>query len=226
MRTGLVILGGGFTVLGAGLVVALFFLSGGTTSTTVITPSVAGLTPNANATLPLLGPSSGSSTVTLTWTATAPADVSLWVAMTCPTSAGLCPVGTAPLSWTQALTGKGSVSSANAPGYLLVITNPGTSSLGFTGTISLSYSSGSSVSPWIWGLIATGGIALLVVGGIALFLGFFLPSGVYQDPDAGPRAVRHPSLPPDEPRWNPEHGPDSDDNSDAGGELDPGDEGR
>jgi hypothetical protein len=198
VRTGLVVIGAVIALLGAGLIVTLFFLSGGPTITNHTTFEDPGIAPYSNQSWAVPGPTPGSGSVTLSWTMSGLANISLWPATTCAKPMGSCPTGPAALSWTLADSGNGSVSPSDSSTYILQATNPANNTLRFSAVISASYSSGSPLSSWSWGLIATGGIALLAIGGIALFLGLFLPGGVYQDPDGEVVAVRHPSLPPEE----------------------------
>lgn len=200
MRTGLVVVGVVLAVLGAGLVVSLFFLSGGPAATTQATYADPSLAPHSNQSWVIPGPP-GSGSLTVSWTTTAGADVSVTPAASCVSPSGVCPTGPSELNWTAGSAGKGTVSPASASDYILTVVNPGTNSLRFSAFVSVSYSTGTPISAWIWGLIASGGIALLAIGGVALFLGLFLPSGVYDAPDGELRAERHPSLPPDEPEF-------------------------
>jgi hypothetical protein len=199
VRTGLVVLGIVIAVLGAGLILTLFFLSGGPVNSSQISLEDPGLAAHSNQSWVVSGPTPGSGSVTLSWTTSAAANVSLWPVTTCLGPFGPCQTGPAALSWSLATTGKGTVSPSNASAYILLVTNPGNSPLRFSGAVSVSYGPGTPLTAWSWGVIAIGGITLLAIGGIALFLGLFLPGGVYQDPDGEVVAVRHPSLPPEDP---------------------------
>lgn len=199
MRTWLVVLGIVIAVLGASLVLSLFVLSGGGSTTTRVSPSVPSLASQSSQSWDILGTQSGPATVTLSWTATAPADVSLVPATPCNSTSGYCPVGNYSLNWTAAERGKGTLTSVRAPGYLLMVHNPGGTTVSFSAAVSVTYGPASNVPTWTWGVIASGGIVLLVIGGIALFLGLFLAPGVYRPPGGTPDPVRHPSLPPDDP---------------------------
>jgi len=203
VRTWLVVLGILITAIGAGLILTLFFLSTGPSTTVQIRPEDPGLPAHSTQPWVLPGPASGAGSVSLSWSSTALTSVSLQPATTCTGLPGYCATGPAVLSWSDVTSGRGTVSSANASFYLLLVTNPGTTPLSFRGIVSVQYSTGTPVSPVSWGLIASGGIALLAIGGIALFLGLFLAGGVYRPPPGGPVVVRHPSLPPDEPELDP-----------------------
>lgn len=186
-------------VLGAGLVLTLFFLSTGPSTTTQIRPEDPSLSPGAPQSWVVPGPTGGSGTITLSWTASAAADVNLWPATTCASPGGFCPTGVPALNWSNSLSGKGTLASATGATYILIVSDPGGAPLRFQGVVSVTYTPGTPVAAWSWGLIAAGGIALLTIGGIAIFLGLYLPPGVYRDPDSQPVARRHPSLPPDDP---------------------------
>jgi hypothetical protein len=198
VRTGLVVLGVVIAVLGAGLVLSLFILDSGASTTTLVSPSVPSLSPQGSQSWDILGTQSSTATVSLSWFASGPADVSLVPGTPCSSSTGYCPTGNYSLNWTSATSGKGTLTGLTSYGYLLMVHNPGTKALSFSATVSVTFARGSSVPTWTWGLIAGGGITLLAIGGVALFLGLFLAPGVYDDPDGEVRAVRHPSLPPEE----------------------------
>jgi len=199
VRTWLVVLGLVIAVLGAALILTLFALSQSSATTTQFTPQETGLGAHLNQTWVVPAPAPGAGSIGLSWTATPAANVSLWPATPCSNPLGFCPTGTAALSWSSAASGKGTVSSAVSSTYVLVLVNPGSGPLKFSGVVTVIYGSGPVLPVWSWGLIALGGLALMAIGGIALFLGLFLPGGVYRDPDAEMVVTRHPSLPPENP---------------------------
>ncbi len=199
VRTGLVAIGIVILVLGAGSILTLFLLSSGPSSTTKIQPEDPSLSPGFPQSWVVPGAVGGSGSISLSWTASSAADVNLWVATTCSAPGGFCPTGVAALNWTKSLSGSGTTATTSGSTYILIVDNPGASSLRFDGVVSVTYTPGTPVSPWSWALIAAGGIALLSIGGIALFLGLYLPTEVYRDADDPVVAVRHPSLPPEDP---------------------------
>jgi len=192
VRPWLVILGSVITVIGAGLIVSLFVLSGGSVTTdqySIENPSIPGHTPWSQVVPRVI---TTQSTVSVSWTTTAPANVSLTPAVPCSSALGVCPSGPAVLNWTGVDTGKGTASSGSSSQFILQVSNPGSSSLRFSGVVSLSYNTGSPLPVWSLGLILVAGIILLAIGGIAVFLGLFLPGGVYDEP-------KEPTLGPFEP---------------------------
>jgi len=195
VRTGLVILGSVIAIIGAGLIVTLFFLSGGPTTTSHFSFDDPGLSPHTD--LPEVFALSSSSHVTvgLSWSSSGPANVSLTPAAPCTGSIGACPVGPPVFNWTLNLSGKGSV-TANATEYILLVTNPGPGPIKFSAVVTVDYQAGAPLPAWGWGLIAIGGLTLLVIGGIAVFLGLFLPGGVYGPPGEPPDPLDGPEPPP------------------------------
>ena len=192
MRPWLVILGSIIAVIGAGLIVSLFFLSSGPVTTTqynIDNPSVA---PHSNWVQVISRSISTQSSVSISWATTGLANVSLTPAAPCSSPLGVCPTGPPVLNWTLVESGKGSGASSSVSQYLLKVMNPGDSPFRFSSVVSVNYNPGSPLPVWSLGLILLAGIILLAIGGIAVFLGLFLPGGVYEEPE-------EPSLGPFEP---------------------------
>lgn len=199
VRTGLVVLGAVIAVLGGGLIVTLGFLSVGPATTSQLT--VQGLIVSSQSNQSeLISPSTAvAASIGLSWTATTPANVSLTPAGPCLDSAGICPDGPPVLNWTGVSSGKGTDSNINSSAYILEVVNGGLVDLKFSAVITLSFQSKSPLPAWGWGLIAGGGLVLLAIGGIAIFLGLFLPKGVYQEGSADPPVRRTFDAPPEVP---------------------------
>ena len=199
MRSGLVILGGVIAVLGGGLIVTLFALSGGPATASQFSFENPNLAPHAVFTDALSRTSSSVAAISLSWSASGPANVSLTPVRECLAPLGFCPTGAPIFNWTGLESGKGTDGSANATTYLLEVENAGSQPLRFTAVVSVSIQPGGSIPTWAWGLIALGGVVLLAIGGIAVFLGLFLPGGVYEDANDEEGFRRPPDLPPEEP---------------------------
>jgi hypothetical protein len=186
VRIGLVGAGAVVAIVGAGLVVSMFFLPGPPTDTHTASVSISDLGAQATRTwtVTLVGASSAS--LSLAWTASGAATVQLWKASSCPIGGGLCPVGSPIVSWSGNVTGQWAVQGTVASVYLLTATNTGSAQISFTGTVTESYPvpTASAAVP-AWALIAVGGLFLLGIGGLAIFLGLFLASGVYRPPRSG-----------------------------------------
>jgi len=196
VRTWLVILGSVIAIIGAGLIVTLFFLSGGPNTTSQLTFENPGLAPHTPWPEVISLSTSSHVTLGLSWSSSGPANVSLTPAAPCSGSIGACPIGPAVFNWTLSLSGKGSTSSGNATEYILLVTNPGSGPIRFSAVVTVNYQAASPLPAWGWGLIAVGGLTLLAIGGIAVFLGLFLPGGVYGPPGEPPEPLDGPEAPP------------------------------
>ena len=187
MRGGLFVAGVAIAVIGAGLMVSLFFLPGTPTDTRSSSDTIAGLGANSTETWTIAEQPALSGTLTLSWTASAPVTVYLYKTATCGGGTGVCPVSPALSASYGNLTGHWSLSAGVVgTAYLLSVSNFGTAPLSFSGTLTETYSvpTPSQAIP-AWALILLGGLVLLGIGAIAVFLGLFLPSGVYQPPGPG-----------------------------------------
>jgi hypothetical protein len=186
VRGGLLVAGVAIAVVGAGLMVSLFFLPAPPTDTQTTSVSIGELGSNATRTWTVTENTALSGTLSLAWDSSAPASVQLARAAACPVGTGLCPVKPAIVSWFGNLSGAWGYTGAVSSAYLLSVTNFGHTNLSFTGTVIETYvvPTPSQAVP-AWALILLGGLVLLSIGAIATFLGLFLPSGVYRPPSGG-----------------------------------------
>lgn len=199
VRSGLVLLGAIIAVLGGGLIVTLFVLSGGPTTASQLRFENPNLAPHQVWSEGISRTSSAEATIGLSWAASGPANVTLTPARECLQPVGLCPSGSPIFNWTGVLSGKATDSSSNATSFLLDVTDAGDAAVRFSAVVSVSYQPGGSTPDWAWGLIALGGVVLLAIGGIAVFLGLFLPGGVYERANDDEMLRRPPGLPPEDP---------------------------
>lgn len=181
MRGGLFVAGVAIAVVGAGLMASLFFLPGTPTDTRYTSVSIADLSANATRSWMVSEETTFSGTLVLSWNSSAPVTVEFSKTSTCPIGSGLCPAGRPIIAWYGNLTGVRTLTGPVGSTYLLSVTNSGTSTLSFIGTVVESYNvpTPSQAVP-AWALITLGGLVLLGIGAIATFLGLFLPSGVYR----------------------------------------------
>ena len=187
VRTRLVAVGLAIALVGGGLVAAVV-LGAGSGTTTVTTSISAGISPGGtdNWTVNLTPTSSGA--LTLAWTSSAPANVSLWQAAPCGSGSGTCPSGPALAVWPASQGGRWSATGSIAGLYILSATNAATGRITFAAAETESYPSADRMfSDAVAWLIIVGAGLLLTLGGIAVFLGLFLPSGVYSGRPEEPR---------------------------------------
>jgi hypothetical protein len=186
VRTGLVGAGAVITIVGAGLVVSLFFLPGPPTDTHTNSVSISDLGSTVTRSWTISEDNVVSGSLNLTWGSSGNATVQLFRANPCTGGIGVCPVTPAVATWNSNVRGQWSFQGTVAATYVLSVTNNGGSTISFTGTLTESYPvpTPSAAVP-AWALIAVGGLFLLGIGGLAVFLGFFLASGVYRPPQSG-----------------------------------------
>ncbi len=187
VRTRLIAAGLAIGLVGGGLVAAVVLGLAG--SSTAVTTSISeeifsGVTDNW--TLHLTPTSHG--TLALTWTSSAPATVSLWRAGPCATAPGTCATGPALAEWGRSGSGQWSTSGAIGGLYVLSASNAGNTTLTLNAAETETYTnSGTTMSVAVVWLVLIGAALLLTVGGVAVFLGLFLTTGVYAERPPAPR---------------------------------------
>lgn len=194
MRAGLLVAGIAIAVVGAGLVVSLFYLPPVPTDVRTSSVSITDLGAGSTRSWLITENTASSGTLTLTWLASARATVSLWTTTPCSVGAGACP-GTAIVTWNSNLNGTWHYNGPVSSTYLLSVTNLASTAQSFGGTLTESYqvATPSQAVP-AWALIAIGGFVLLAIGAIAIFLGMFLAPGVFRPPQGDPESVDPDSL--------------------------------
>jgi hypothetical protein len=188
VRRGLVVIGLTFAVVGAGMFTS-FYLFSSTEPAETLTSSVSAsfLAPNQTEVWTLSAVVTGAGVLALSWTSTAPANVSFWKATPCTAASGLCPVEPAIVTWASNLTGHWKGSGSVGSSYLLGVTGKVPADLDFYAAFTESYP-GPAFDPGAPGLVllTIGSVLLLGTGAVGVFLGLFLPGGVYRPPDEEP----------------------------------------
>lgn len=178
----MVAVGVALLVIGVGPIAAISFLNPPYADTKITQFPHITLSPGASwtALLDLVNPAREN--LTLTWTASGPADVALYPAPGCtnPSGAG-CRLGPALWSWPNATTGTGSEAGTFSAPLVVSAVSRAASSLGFSGSVRETYTSGGPTLPPVTELlIALAAGALVAIGAVTLFLGLFLRPGVYR----------------------------------------------
>jgi hypothetical protein len=186
MRPGLLAIGAAFAVVGAGVIAAVTYPGddplGSRTGTVVIDD----LTPGTWQLVPLPAEPSSFASLSFTWYSTEPVHLDWYVATTQPgctqyTFYGICPVKPQLAEWSNNVTGHWAESGDSSSMYCLWISTATNTSATVSATLSESYAMGPLPLPmWPLAWAIAGGSLLLGVGGVALYLGLFLPSGVYR----------------------------------------------
>ncbi len=184
MRPGLVAVGVGFLLLGAGAVSAFLLVpQRGVTSddTTVVGPVTTppGATPHAAV---LTGSNTGSGTFDLHWLSSTPAIVDLYDASACPSQPTSCHLGLPMASWNGNTSGVWHLSGPVSFPLLLSWRAAGNLSASFQATAEEQWTTAPAIPMLTLLLVYGSGGALAVVGAVAVFLGLFLRGGVYRGP--------------------------------------------
>ncbi len=182
MRTGLFAAGIVIAVVGAGLLVSLFYLPPVPTNVRTASVAITDLGPGTTRSWVISEAVAASGQLSLSWTASTTVAVSLWNTASCPVGGGICS-GTAITGWAANVSGVWAYSGNIRSSYLLSVTNSASTSQSFTGVLTETYQvpTPSQAIP-AWALISVGGLVLVGIGAIAVFLGLFLGSGVYRPP--------------------------------------------
>jgi hypothetical protein len=182
MRRILLVAGILVVVVGAGLFIPMFNPPSPATDTRIASVSVSSIGPGADRSLTMSEATIPSGTLVFDWTASSSSNVTLWLAGPCPIGGGVCPVG-ALVSWAGGVNGRWMANGPINATYLVSVSNQGAANVTFFATLTATYDVGAptQVIP-AWALILAGALILLSMGGIAVFLGLFLPGGVYGAP--------------------------------------------
>ncbi len=194
MRPGLVAVGAAFAIVGAAVIVGVLYPGDDPAVVRSSAAEVDGLT--SGAWRPFVLPSTPRApfALTLTWASNGPApnatsdvNVSLYPAQPCPPATEPCVDPPVLASWTLRASGQWSGPGTDEPEYLLFVNAPDSRnvSINFSATFLEQYRAGTQTLPTVpLALTIVGGGLLAGVGAVALYLGLFLPSGVY-DPLLG-----------------------------------------
>jgi len=179
VRTGLLVAGTAVAVIGAGVLLASLTFATGPSFTQfdpVTVPSIPGHTFYEQQ---LVGVNQSSAAVSLTWAASNKLVVSVYPAVHCPHSSGVCPSGTAVATW-WADSGRFSATGALTFPLFLNLSNANATATSFSATFVETYTTSALANPtWNLFLPLIGAVVLCAIGGVAIFLGLFLPTGVY-----------------------------------------------
>ena len=206
MRTGLVAVGTAFAVVGAAVIVGILDPGDNPTVTRTSSATVDGLAGGSWRPFVLPAYASDPASVTVQWYATtgllnvpAQVNVSLYAARMCP-GAEPCAELPALAAWNGSGPGLWSTSGTSGPMYMLFVDCVGGNnvSVNFTATLVEQYRAGARSLPLVpFAFTMVGGGLLTGVGAVALYLGLFLPAGVYAPLDPPDPADDGPEDPSD-----------------------------
>jgi hypothetical protein len=182
VRTGLVAVGAAIAIVGAGVVLAVALPSGASRDDRTGLVDIDRLLPGDSLSSLVNGTASSQATVSFNWSATSSADVQWWVAsFACSTPRTWCVQGEEPLhDWSGNTSGEWSIIGSAAEVYCIWVADASDQNLTFTGELKEVASAPEGLLPMLplaW--TVAGGTLLIGMGGVAAYLGLFLPSTVY-----------------------------------------------
>ncbi len=141
----------------------------------------------------------GTASVRFSWNSTRPAEVWWFAAGPCsdpPSNASAwCLDGSAIVNWTGSTSGHWTASGPPATGYCVLVDDDGSVSVNFTGEFVEAVPDPGHRLPMVpLALALSGGSMLVGIGALAVYLGVFLPSGVYRPKGPRPSAEDSPEF--------------------------------
>lgn len=175
-------------VIGAGVIASLALAPDPGTLRESWPIDIENLTSNASRGVPVPVTDGASSVFSFDWVASSAAEASLWPAVSCGAAVGACPTTELPVVHWNATTHGDWTTHGDLPSYyLLTIWAAAKSSVNFTGQVAETYSAPSLAIPtWAEISVIVGGVVLLGIGAMALFLGLFLRTSIYRGPPPPP----------------------------------------
>jgi hypothetical protein len=185
VRIGLIAVGTAFAIVGAGVIAAMALTGPGPSASRTGEATVQQLEPASNATMLLPAVATADGVAQIIWNASAPAEVWWYAEAPCNPPPGWCFEGGALKNWSGIQNGQWSWQGNVASLYCLYIVDKADKPVNISASFAESYPTGMHplpIVPYVW-TMASGGL-LVGLGGIAAYLGVFLPAGVYSQPSS------------------------------------------
>jgi hypothetical protein len=185
----LVVVGIALLIIGAGVISAVGLLPNAEKASQTWPVVARDISYNAtvNRTFPVATSGGASEQFELTWSSTGPVAVSVYNATDCGSATGICTAGFPVRNWYSNTNGTWTAPSPLPEYYMVKVWGNSLAPVNFTGHATETYSAPWSPLPtWATLSLVVGGVVLLAIGGIALFLGFFLRPAVYSPPGEPP----------------------------------------
>lgn len=211
VRLGLVALGVAFAVLGAAVLVAVIDPVDDPMLTRSSNVAIDALPAGSWRTVIVNASSASPATISIGWNSTGEVIVAWYATAPCSTPPSYrCKTSPALASWgpTQR-SGYWSATGDSGPAYMLSVETSPSASVNFTAEFTERYRSSDLSLPLVaFAVTVAGGSILAGVGGVLLYLGLFLPSGVYAPYDE-PSDAEEPRDDSTAPTSSPPSGPPS-----------------
>jgi hypothetical protein len=184
MRPGLVAVGAAFAIVGAGVIASVLWTADAPTVERNGSVAANNIAPGNWTEFTLPATSSSSASLQLHWSATGSVDVSWILTFSCVSPLGWCPEPTPAANWSSVRGGNWTHTGTAVALYVLYVQDATNVPINFTGTFVEKYRPAPlALSPLPLAVVITGGSLLLGTGAVAVYLGIFLPSGIYSPID-------------------------------------------
>jgi len=187
VRTGLIAVGAAMALVGAGVVVAITLPFSPADSSQTDRTWEAPVPAKAEVFHDVEAASVGAASISLSWHSTKAVAVYWYEAGPCAApSVGWCVDGGPLQTWTPTTSGNWTSSGPAASEYCIMVDDPTNSALNFSAEFVESYPDPGHPIPTLpLALGVSGGALLIGLGGVAIYLGLFLPTGVYSSAPGG-----------------------------------------
>ncbi len=180
MRPGLIAIGVAFALLGAGVLVAVLYNADAPSVERTGAVLIDGLPTGDWRYFTVPATAKPSADLGLTWSASAPIAVSWFGTYSCRSSQGWCIDLVPTESWFDQASGRWGASTAADGVYVLYVQNTNNTSVNFSATFTEDYRPNTlTLLPIPLAVVLAGGSLLIGTGAVALYLGLFLPTGIY-----------------------------------------------
>lgn len=181
MRPGLVAVGAAFALVGAGVILAVLWAPDAPSVTRSHGTVVDSLAPGDWRQFTVPATASSSAQLSIQWTASDAVVVDWYYLYHCTNSStGWCPPFQPIVSWFGNTSGNWSYSGGAAAYYLLYVQDDSNAPVNFSATFVEHYRPSTlTLEPLPLAVVLAGGSLLTGTGAVGLYLGLFLPPGVY-----------------------------------------------
>lgn len=202
----MVAVGLALAIVGAGVILSGFLapVNPGSTTARLSSISAPNIVPNQTRVAQISMTNTSSGYFEISWSSTHDLSVTLYQGVRCSGPSGYCISGPALVAWPSNTSGSWNRTGPLSFPYLLSMYNLALINISLRGTLAESFTTGpNSLPTWAMVIILAGGVTLLAIGALAVFLGLFLRSGVYTVPESVTPRYAHeldrPGDPLDEP---------------------------
>ncbi len=180
MRPGLVAVGVAFALVGGGVLFSVLWVGNAPQVERTGSVLIDGLPTGDWRYFNIPATAKASADLSLAWSASAPIAVSWFGTYSCRSAQGWCTDLVPTDSWFGAASGRWAATTAAVGYYVLYVQNTGNASINFSAAFAEDYQPNSlTLLPIPLAVVIAGGSLLIGTGAVVLYLGLFLPTGIY-----------------------------------------------